>query len=109
MARNKADHCQSVPDGRANHTAPNAPLARDSSVDIVFFGKLVPEARLELARLASEVFETSASTIPPLGPADWGLAAPAGGVNGQQVHNLNYPHHRHNFDMTKRLDPPPRA
>ncbi len=42
----------------------------------------MPEARLELARLASEVFETSASTIPPLGPAKGGLAAPAGGVNG---------------------------
>ena len=45
-------------------------------------GKLVPEARLELARLASEVFETSASTIPPLGPAKQGLSGPAGGVNG---------------------------
>ena len=44
----------------------------------------MPEARLELARLASEVFETSASTIPPLGPAKGGLAAPAGGVNGQR-------------------------
>lgn len=44
--------------------------------------KLVPEARLELARLASEVFETSASTIPPLGPARQGLSGPEGGVNG---------------------------
>ena len=30
---------------------------------------LVPEARLELAHLAAEDFESSASTIPPLGPA----------------------------------------
>ena len=44
----------------------------------------MPEARLELARLASEVFETSASTIPPLGPATWGLAARVGGVNGDR-------------------------
>jgi hypothetical protein len=44
----------------------------------------VPKARLELARLASEVFETSASTIPPLGPAMRGLAAQAGGVNGHR-------------------------
>jgi hypothetical protein len=49
---------------------------------IVFSEKLVPKARLELARLASEVFETSASTIPPLGPAKQGLSGPAGGVNG---------------------------
>ncbi len=29
---------------------------------------LVPEARLELARLAAADFESAASTIPPLGP-----------------------------------------
>lgn len=30
--------------------------------------KVVPEVRLELTRPKSEVFETSASAIPPLGP-----------------------------------------
>ena len=29
---------------------------------------MVPEARLELAHLAAEDFESSASTVPPLGP-----------------------------------------
>jgi hypothetical protein len=30
---------------------------------------MVPEARLELAHLAAEDFESSASTVPPLGPS----------------------------------------
>ena len=34
---------------------------------------LVPEARLELASLAAEDFESPASTIPPLGPPGAGL------------------------------------
>ena len=34
---------------------------------------MVPEARLELASLAAEDFESPASTIPPLGPPGAGL------------------------------------
>jgi hypothetical protein len=30
---------------------------------------MVPEARFELARLAAEDFESTASTVPPLGPS----------------------------------------
>ena len=51
--------------------------------------KLVPEARLELARLASEVFETSASTIPPLGPAPSVYPAPkAASTGGKPVKDV---------------------
>jgi hypothetical protein len=42
---------------------------------------LVPEARLELASLAAEDFESPASTIPPLGPPGLGLGKTAPVVN----------------------------
>jgi hypothetical protein len=44
-------------------------------------GNVVPEARLELASLAAEDFESPASTIPPLGPPGFGLEPVRGGVN----------------------------
>lgn len=45
---------------------------------------MVPEARLELASLAAEDFESPASTIPPLGPPIDGLGEAPEGVNPQQ-------------------------
>jgi hypothetical protein len=42
---------------------------------------LVPEARLELASLAAEDFESPASTIPPLGPPAPRLVNPSPAVN----------------------------
>ena len=38
-----------------------------------FVVHMVPEARVELARLATTVFETAASAIPPLGHASSAL------------------------------------
>lgn len=43
--------------------------------------KVVPEARLELASLAAEDFESPASTIPPLGPPAQSLVKLGARVN----------------------------
>lgn len=48
-------------------------------------GWLVPEARLELANLAAEDFESPASTIPPLGPPEVGLPPWSPGVNASEI------------------------
>jgi hypothetical protein len=46
---------------------------------------MVPEARLELASLAAEDFESPASTIPPLGPPKFPLKPIAARVNAGRL------------------------
>ncbi len=64
----------------------SGPLTNKTNAEFRFAFKLVPEARLELARLAAEDFESPASTIPPLGPADADLAARAPQDKRGRVH-----------------------
>jgi hypothetical protein len=71
---------------RARVLAVRAPeLRRDSRFSHVqaYLVAVVPEARLELASLAAEDFESPASTIPPLGPEKPRrcIASPTGAVN----------------------------
>jgi disulfide bond formation protein DsbB len=46
---------------------------------------MVPEARFELARLAAEDFESTASTVPPLGPSGAAFSRPFGRRQSQLI------------------------
>ena len=67
----KASGCPSVHFFLARLSARKTKVLRKEKADFLrsrlFKFRMVPEARVELARLSTTVFETAASAIPPLG------------------------------------------